>query len=485
MLLTTIASGMNALFSLRAPSLTITGLVVQLIVYPMGIAWAKFLPRGDYRLFGRSFCLNPGPFNVKEHTLITVMANVNVAGGAAYATDIIVAQQGSRFYNQDFGWGFCLLMTISTQCIGYGLAGIFRKFLVYPSAMIWPTALVNVGLLHGLHDHSKTDPAKTNGWSVSRYRYFLYVFLGSFGWYWIPGYIAPFLSVFAFPTWIRPNDVIINQLFGGWSGLSLLPITFDWTQIASYAYSPLIPPAHTLINVLAGVVFFYWIVTPAAHYTNTWYGRYLPMSDSQSYDNTGAIYDVSQILTDAKTLDVDKYAKYSPLFLSTTFALTYGLSFASIAAVIVHTYLFHGTEIWDRLVKMRSDDEDVHYRMMKKYPEAPAWWYVALFVAMVAIGFGVACGYPTNMDWWALVVTLILATLWFVPIGIIQGMTSIQIGLNVFTEFIAGYIQAGRPMSMMLFKTYGYIAMAQGTLPPTSLPPSHTAIPSSLQCHAR
>ena len=39
--------------------------------------------------------------------------------------------------------------------------------------------------------------------------------------------VAKFLSVFAFVTWIRPKNVVINQLFGGWTGISLIPITFD------------------------------------------------------------------------------------------------------------------------------------------------------------------------------------------------------------------------------------------------------------------
>ena len=43
--------------------------------------------------------------------------------------------------------------------------------------------------------------------------------------------VAKFLSVFAFVTWIKPKNVVINQLFGGWTGISLIPITFDWTQI--------------------------------------------------------------------------------------------------------------------------------------------------------------------------------------------------------------------------------------------------------------
>lgn len=55
--------------------------------------------------------------------------------------------------------------------IGYGLAGITRKLLVFPAAMIWPTTLVNASLFHALHDHSKTDPAKANGWTIGRYRY--------------------------------------------------------------------------------------------------------------------------------------------------------------------------------------------------------------------------------------------------------------------------------------------------------------------------
>lgn len=101
--------------------------------------------------------------------------------------------------------------------------------------MIWPQTLVNTSFIYALHDHGKTDPTKSNGWSISRYCYFFYVFVASFIWYWFPGYIATFLIVFAFVTWIRPKSPVINQLFGGWTGISLLPITFDWTQITGQA----------------------------------------------------------------------------------------------------------------------------------------------------------------------------------------------------------------------------------------------------------
>ena len=98
--------------------------------------------------------------------------------------------------------------------------------------MIFPFNLVNTSLFYTLHDRTPTDPSKTHGWKISRYRFFCYVFLGSFVWYWFPGWIAQFLSVFAWVTWIKPNNVVINQLFGGVTGLSLIPMTFDWTYIS-------------------------------------------------------------------------------------------------------------------------------------------------------------------------------------------------------------------------------------------------------------
>jgi len=84
------------------------------------------MPRQQFTTFSLKWSLNPGPFNIKEHSIIVVMAGVSFT--AAYATDIILAQVA--FYNQNFGILFQLLLTISTQSIGYGIAGMMRKFLV-------------------------------------------------------------------------------------------------------------------------------------------------------------------------------------------------------------------------------------------------------------------------------------------------------------------------------------------------------------------
>jgi hypothetical protein len=120
-----LGASMNTLFSLRSPSISLGPLVAQVIAWPIGHGWAKVMPTRKFRTFGITWSLNPGPFNIKEHSIVVVMASVSFA--VAYATDIILAQL--VFYKQDFGIPFQLMLTISTQSLGYGIAGMMRKFL--------------------------------------------------------------------------------------------------------------------------------------------------------------------------------------------------------------------------------------------------------------------------------------------------------------------------------------------------------------------
>jgi OPT family oligopeptide transporter len=214
MIFTTFGSGVNMLLSLRRPSIVITAIVAQLLSYPLGRLWARYMPERRFTTFGYTWSLNPGPFNIKEHTLIVLASNVSYGGGAAYATDILLGQK--VFYGQNFGGAFACLLVISTQCIGYSFAGVMRRFLVWPAAMMWPTTLINATLFHTLFRDE--DPREVPGWRISRFKYFFIVFGCMFCWVWIPSYIFTALSPFAFVTWIKPNDVVVNQVFGAWTG---------------------------------------------------------------------------------------------------------------------------------------------------------------------------------------------------------------------------------------------------------------------------
>jgi hypothetical protein len=76
-LFTIAGSGVNMLFSMRAPSISISTLIAQLLAYPIGNAWGKYMPQRTFTIFGVDWELNPGPLTIKEHTLITIMANVS------------------------------------------------------------------------------------------------------------------------------------------------------------------------------------------------------------------------------------------------------------------------------------------------------------------------------------------------------------------------------------------------------------------------
>ncbi|APA11027.1 hypothetical protein sscle_07g057970 [Sclerotinia sclerotiorum 1980 UF-70] len=123
---------------------------------------------------------------------------------------------------------------------------------------------------------------------------------GSFIWYFFPGWIFQGLSYFTFARWRAPKNPVVNQLFGGVMGLGLIHITFDWTVVSGYCISPLIPPWYAIANTLNGLFIFVSISSLGVHYTGT-----------------------CRILDANLEFSEELYRKYSPVFLSTAFALNY------------------------------------------------------------------------------------------------------------------------------------------------------------------
>jgi len=442
--------GLNQFFFFRFPAVQISSYAAQLLAFPFGRAAAAFVP--NWTIFGVR--LNPGPFTVKEHVLVTIMATVGI--GSAYATDIIAVQR--VYYNQVYNFSYQWLVVMSTQLIGFSIGGVLRRFLVQPPSMIWPINLVSCALFNTLHSQQYAGIGSYGG--ISRERFFTYVFTGSFLWYFFPGYIFQALSFFSWVTWIRPDDTTIAALFGYVHGMGMSTITFDWSQIA-YIGSPLATPWWASANVFGGFIVFFWILTPALYFTNTWFAEFMPISSRISYDNTMQTYNVTRILTPESTFDLQAYLNYSPLFLSTTFALAYGLSFASITATLMHCFLYFRKQIWVQARRSMDEQPDIHARLMARYPQVPEWWYLIIFLSMFGIGIISIEVWPTQMPVWAFVLALLISFFYVIPIGMIQAITNQQVGLNVITELIIGFALPGHPVAMMMFKTWGYITMVQ------------------------
>jgi OPT family oligopeptide transporter len=123
----------NQLFSIRQPPITVQANVAQLLCYPLGKAWEKIMPDWGFTIFGSRHSLNPGNFSTKEHMLITIMASVGYA--TPYTDNIIWAQYLPQYFNQSYAGRFSyqILIALSTNFIGYGIAGLCRRFLVYPA----------------------------------------------------------------------------------------------------------------------------------------------------------------------------------------------------------------------------------------------------------------------------------------------------------------------------------------------------------------
>ena len=71
-------------------------LVLLLLSFPMGKLWARYAP--NVSIFGIS--LNPGPFTVKEHVIITIMSSVGST--PAYAVSATPSVKSSPHAHTNF-----------------------------------------------------------------------------------------------------------------------------------------------------------------------------------------------------------------------------------------------------------------------------------------------------------------------------------------------------------------------------------------------
>jgi hypothetical protein len=149
---------------------------------PVGRFMAAVLPRRSFRMFGREHSFNPGKFNKKEHMLITIMATV--AYNTPYTNYTIFVQALPVYFNQPYAYkfGYQILCSMGSNFVGFGLAGIARKFLVFPSFCVWPTSLVTVALNKAFHteiNEPVPGPFKRI-YTWSREKFFLWAFITMF-----------------------------------------------------------------------------------------------------------------------------------------------------------------------------------------------------------------------------------------------------------------------------------------------------------------
>ncbi|KAI5420171.1 Oligopeptide transporter 3 [Lathyrus oleraceus] len=381
---------------------------MQIAVLPIGKFMAATLPTKEYSFVGWRFTLYPGPFNMKEHVIIAIFANCGVSssggGGDVYSIGAITIMKA--YYKESLSFLLALLIVISAQLIGFGWAGILRRYLVNPIEMWWPANLAQV--------------------------------------------------------W--PNNVTAHQVGSGYRGLGVGAFTFDWAGISAYHGSPLVAPWTSIVNMGVGFIMFVYIILPICYWKfNTFDARKFPIFSNQLFTHDGQKYDTTKILNEEYDLNIDAYNKYSKLYLSPLYALSIGAGFARFTSTLTHVALFKGRKILRQSRTAMSNVKlDVHGRLMKAYNTVPEWWFLIVLFGSMALSIIMSLVWKVDVQlpWWGMLLAFALASVVTLPIGVIQATTNQQLGYDIIAQFMIGYVLPGTPIANLLFKIYGRITTA-------------------------
>ncbi|KAL2634091.1 hypothetical protein R1flu_005570 [Riccia fluitans] len=213
---------LNQFFWFRTSPITISALAGQIVTLYMGRIMRRWLPN---KRIG-SLELNPGPFNIK--------------GACPYHRQC--------FFNKSLNFGVAVLLMATTQTLGYGMAGLLRKYVV-----------------RALHEK---EPSK----GLNRIPFFIIAAVVSFAWYLLPVLTFSTITSLSWMCWIFKDSVTAQQLGSGirWQSVQCLTGGLDLDLQKYDAYGPpQLSASYAIIHW--GLVFAY--VTSAFTHVCLWNGN--------------------------------------------------------------------------------------------------------------------------------------------------------------------------------------------------------------------
>lgn len=486
----------NSLFNSRYPQIVLSSAVAQILLYPCGMVLQYMLPDWGFTWRGSRVSLNPGPWTYKEQMLATIM--INVGSTSAYCFWNIQTQT-VYYHDKWLTPAYSIMLLLATQMMGLGFSGLLRRFVIYPVEAIWPSILPTLALNRALLVPEKRETI--HGWSITRYKFFFIVFAGTFVYYWLPGYLFPALSTFAWMTWIAPRHFNLNIITGSMAGLGFNPIpTFDWNYMSVYSQPLVYPFFVTLQQYIGSIIGGLAIV--GLYWSNVQWTAYLPINDSGIFDNLGHRYNISRVVVPGTgTLNQTAYEEYSPAFYSAGNLVVYGAFFAFYPLTFVFIFLDAWRPLWRATKSMCTSVAELTTRILsgvgksvgalargrvvdsgrhllnisqtessiydgfdnaltdlvRKYPEVPDWWF--LIIALISFIFSIIIlkEWPQlDTPVWTIFFVIALNLIFLVPMSYLYAISGTTEGLNVVTELIVGYALPGHPEALMFVKAFGY-----------------------------
>lgn len=166
------------------------------------------------------------------------------------------------YYKEELGPIASITLLITTQCIGFGLAGMLQQILIAPTSMIWPSTLVDIQLFTTLHN------SKSNKLMQYRMKIFTYICLSTFIYQFLPALFFPTLTSIATLCLIDNRSKLMRTLGSGYSGLGVLDFSLDWSTVGNGG--PLYTPWEAQLAAFAGMAFMAWVLAPLMLVTNFW-----------------------------------------------------------------------------------------------------------------------------------------------------------------------------------------------------------------------
>lgn len=466
LLWTMVGAVVNNFFVHRLPGISLPVSTVQLLLLPSGRLWERYVPKITIRMFGRPVILNPGPWNHKEMMLSSII--YSCSAGTPYAIYNIVVMKLDKFYGLEWvSATYQVLLTLSTQFLGFSFAFLMLKVCVRPKKAVWPTLLPALALNRALMNEDTSVPA--NGWKISRYGFFFLVCTASFFYNWIPTYLFTAISTFNWPTWFAPNLIHLTNVSGSHKGLGLNPVpSLDWNVLGMAGCLTL--PFYTYLNNYIGTVCGF-ICILALYYSNLKWTAYFPINSNRLFNNKGQVYDIKKVLNSSSGFDDGKYKKYGPPYFSAANLILYGAHFALYPFAIFYEFATEWATMSASFVNIAktikgafSSDadtlnvthDDPHCEMMAQYPEVPSWWFLTILIASVSCAILAVSVYPSETPMWGIFFAIGINFVFLVPLTTIASVTGFSFGLNVLIELIVGYAIPNSGLALITLKAYGY-----------------------------
>eukprot|EP01135_Chromosphaera_perkinsii_P000639 Nk52_evm6s147 gene=Nk52_evmTU6s147 len=452
-LLTYIVGYVNQIGSYRTVSFSIDTVVVFIVSFPLLKMISEKLPNYRMNIGSMQFDLNPKPFNIREHLLISVISSD--AAGSSYVANTLYFMEYQLHDN--LGWMGDFLLIASTKLVGYGIAGVTFKLLIEPAMMVWPQAIYTAELFRMLHDGTK-----------SRLKVFTIVAICVFCYSFLPNLLMPVLGSFAVLCFFNGSSTG-NQDYqimsrGYYGGFGLGSFDFNPSNIWGYFSYVCYVPVWAGMNMFVGGVLYAWVICPIVYWSDFIHAKnFQPVTSLALYMKNGTIYDVASLFDDNNEWNQEAYDAQGSLYMTGYFAMCYWFSFLGLPASLSTVVCYHRAELKAFFTGggFSKVSPDAKY-MNEHHKPIPQWW--GLIVLLITVGISVATveGYNVDMPWWAVLVSIGIAVVFIIPIGIIQAITSVQVGINVLAEIIGGLMLKHNPVGAILVKVYGYMGMAQG-----------------------